>query len=97
MLLFMSLTRSEEAGEKAVYARQCRTPVRHHNFQSLKKSAFKHKNFELCRELEVALTNTTLQSVYRTFYESDLREGLRFSKTSHQPDSAKLLHLDPTS
>ncbi|CAE7885343.1 unnamed protein product, partial [Symbiodinium microadriaticum] len=52
------------------------TPVRHHNFQSLKKSAFKHKNFELCRELEVALTNTTLQSVYRTFYESDLREGL---------------------
>ncbi|CAE7363699.1 unnamed protein product [Symbiodinium sp. CCMP2592] len=49
------------------------TPVRHHNFQSLKKSKFELQNEELCGELAVGLRNTTLRRVYRTFHESDLR------------------------
>ncbi|CAE7320163.1 unnamed protein product [Symbiodinium microadriaticum] len=57
------------------------TPVRHHNFQSLKKSMFEQKNNELCGELAVGLRNTTLRRVYRTFHESDLRAS-SLAKTS---------------
>ncbi|CAE7243037.1 unnamed protein product [Symbiodinium natans] len=57
------------------------TPVRHHNFRSLKKltKAFDQKNSELCRELEVELRNTTLHRAYRAFYESDLRATSSFT------------------